>query len=168
MEGENLPILPQLNLPGYSFRIKTQGQRKYIFDKIRKRYVVLTPEEWVRQNMVMYLVGEKKFPSSLMAVEMHLTINGMAKRADIILFSKQGKPLIIVECKSPSVKISQAVFDQAALYNMDMKVQYLLVTNGMVHYCARLDHTAGTWSFLPDIPDYVSSGLSGAFGTEPA
>ncbi len=155
-------MLPQLNLPDFSFKVKTEGQRKYIFDKFRKRYVILTPEEWVRQNMAAYLVNEKKFPSSLMAVELALTINGMAKRADIILFSRQGKPLIIVECKAPAIKISQKVFDQAALYNMDMKAEYLLVTNGMVHYCARLNHVAGTWNFLPDIPDYLSSGLSGA------
>jgi hypothetical protein len=154
-------MLPQLNLPDYSFKVKTEGQRKYIFDKIRKRYVVLTAEEWVRQNMAAYLVNEKNFPSSLMAVELALTINGMVRRADIILFSRQGKPLIIVECKAPAIKISQKVFDQAALYNMDMKAEFLLVTNGMVHYCARLNHVAGTWSFLPDIPDYVSSGLSG-------
>jgi hypothetical protein len=164
MEGENLPTLPQLNLPGYIFRIKTQGQRKYIFDKIRKRYVVLTPEEWVRQNILMYLINEKSYPSSLMAVEMHLTINGMSKRADIILYSKQGKPLMIVECKSPAIKISQVVFDQAALYNMDMKAEYLLVTNGMAHYCARLDHALCTWNFMPDIPDYISLGLPGSQG----
>ncbi len=152
-------MFQQLNLPDYSFQIKSKGQRKYIFDNIRKRYVFLTPEEWVRQNLTAYLVREKNFPASLIAVEMSLKINQMDKRADIVLFSRHGAPLVIVECKAPDVKITQKVFDQAALYNMDMKVEYLIVSNGLVHYCAKLDHQERTWSFLPEIPDY----LTGAF-----
>ena len=95
-----------------------------------------------------------------MAVEMFLKINGLEKRADIVLFSKQGTPVMIVECKSPAIKISQKVFDQAALYNVDMKVEYLLVSNGITHYCARLDHKKATWKFLSDIPDYYDGGLA--------
>jgi predicted type IV restriction endonuclease len=151
-------MFQRLNLPDYSFQIKSKGQRKYIFDNIRKRYVFLTPEEWVRQNLAAYLVREKNFPASLIAVEMSLRINRMDKRADIVLFSRHGAPVVIVECKAPDVKITQKVFDQAALYNMDMKVEYLIVSNGLVHYCAKLDHREQTWSFLPEIPDYFSAG----------
>ncbi|MFO7923233.1 MAG: type I restriction enzyme HsdR N-terminal domain-containing protein [Bacteroidales bacterium] len=146
--------MQSLNLPEYSFKIKSEGQRKYIFDNIRKRYVVLTPEEWVRQNFITWLVRDKKYPASLIAVEMRLKIQRMEKRADIVLFSRQGKPLVIVECKAPGVKISQIVFDQAARYNLDMKAEYLVVSNGLAHYCAKLDHKAGSWEFVRDIPDY--------------
>lgn len=147
-------MLPQLNLPEYSFKIKSEGQRKYIFDNIRKRYVVLTPEEWVRQNLIAYLVNDKKYPASLIAVEMPVKINRLEKRADIVLFSKQGIPIIIAECKAPGIKISQKVFDQAALYNLDMKVEYLIISNGMVHYCAELNHLEKKWRLLPEIPEF--------------
>lgn len=149
-------MFKKLNLPEYSFKIKSEGQRKYIFDNIRKRYVVLTPEEWVRQNLTTYLVEEKNYPASLIAVEMSLKINRMERRADIVLFSKLGNPLIIIECKAPGIKISQMVFDQVALYNMDMKVEYLIVSNGLVHYCAKLYHNERRWEFLKQIPDYSS------------
>lgn len=147
-------MVQPLNLPQYSFRIRTERQRKYIFDNIRKRYVVLTPEEWVRQNLVTWLVQEKGYPPSLIAVEMPLRVNRMEKRADIVLFSKKGTPAVIVECKAPSIKISQKVFDQAARYNIDLKVEYLIVSNGMDHYCARLDHKGGSWQFLSEVPDF--------------
>ncbi len=149
-------MLQKLNLPEYSFKIKSEGQRKYIFDNIRKRYIVLTPEEWVRQNLISYLVKEKKYPPSLMAVEMPLKINRMERRADIVLFSRLGKPLIIAECKAPGIPVSQLVFDQVAGYNLDMKVNYLIVSNGMAHYCAKLDHDKKSWEFLKQIPDYPS------------
>lgn len=154
-------MVQPLNLPQYSFRIKTERQRKYIFDNIRKRYVVLTPEEWVRQNLATWLVKEKGYPLSLIAVEMPLRINRMEKRADIILFSKQGAPAVIVECKAPSIKISQKVFDQAARYNIDLKVEYLIVSNGIDHYCARLDHKGGSWQFLSEVPafDIISQSI---------
>jgi predicted type IV restriction endonuclease len=154
-----MTVLPPLNFPAYSFRIKTEGQRKYIFDNIRKRYVILTPEEWVRQHLITYLTEEKKYPASLMAVEMPLKINQLEKRADIVIFSRQGKPLMIIECKAPGIKIAQNAFDQAARYNMDMKVEYLVVSNGLVHYCARLAHGEGTWEFLGGIPDYLAAGI---------
>jgi predicted type IV restriction endonuclease len=149
-------MMPQLNFPEFSFKIVSRGQSKYIFDKYRKRYVVLTPEEWVRQNIIEYMVREKKFPPSLIAVEMPLKINRLGNRADAVIYSRQGKPLIIIECKAPGVNIRQKVFDQAAHYNMDLKVEYLIVTNGMVHYCARIDHHKRTWEFLPEIPEFSS------------
>ncbi len=143
-----------LNLPQYSFKIKSEGQRNYIFDNIRKRYVVLTPEEWVRQHLIAWLVEEKNYPASLIAVEIPLRINRMERRADIILYSSLGKPFIIIECKAPGIKISQKAFDQAARYNIGLKVNYLVVSNGLVHYCAKLDHDVGTWKFLKEIPDF--------------
>jgi type I site-specific restriction-modification system R (restriction) subunit len=149
-----------LNFPEYQFTIKTEGQRNYIFDKIRKRYVFLTPEEWVRQHLISYLIDEKNYPASLIAVEMSLKINRLERRADIVLFSRDGIPLVIAECKSPDIKISQKAFDQAARYNMDMKVEYLVVSNGLVHYCARLDHGRETWEFLREIPCFPVQGMN--------
>ncbi|MGF1587541.1 MAG: type I restriction enzyme HsdR N-terminal domain-containing protein [Bacteroidales bacterium] len=154
--------MQSLNFPAYTFKIKTEEQRNYIFDNIRKRYVILTPEEWVRQHLITYLTEEKKYPASLMAVEMSLKINKMERRADIVLFSRLGKPFMIVECKAPGVKITQNAFDQAARYNMDMKVEYLAVSNGLVHYCARLNHADHSWEFLREIPDFIRSGLNTA------
>ena len=119
-----------LNLPAYQYKIKTDGQRKQIFDRIRKKYVALTPEEWVRQHFINFLIEQKKYPESLMMVEMKLKYNRQQKRGDIVIYNNLGKPCVIVECKSPEIKITQDVFDQAARYNMTLKVEYLLVTNG--------------------------------------
>ncbi len=146
--------MQSLRFPSYSFQVKSAGQRKYIFDNIRRRYVVLTPEEWVRQHLIAYLVEDRNYPASLIAVEMPLKINRMERRADMVLFSKHGNPLLIAECKAPAVKITQAAFDQAARYNIGMKVRYMIVSNGLDHYCAKLDHLARTWEFLESIPGY--------------
>ena len=143
-----------LNLPQYSFRIKEQAGRKLIFDGFRRRWVTLTPEEWVRQNFARYLADEKHFPTSLVAIERSLRINQRDFRTDIVLFSKSGNPLVVVECKAPEVKISQQVFDQIARYNLDLRVSYLIVTNGLTHYCCRFDQLQLTYTFLPEIPDY--------------
>jgi predicted type IV restriction endonuclease len=146
--------MQQLNLPQYRFKIKSETQRKYIFDNIRRRYVLLTPEEWVRQHFTAWLVSEKKYPVPLIAVEMALKTVRMDRRADIVVFSRDGKPVMIIECKAPSIRISQKVFDQVARYNMNLKVDYLAVSNGMVHYCAKLDHEERTWFFLKEFPDF--------------
>jgi len=143
-----------LNLPQYSFRIREKLEKKLIFDNFRRRWVALTPEEWVRQNFVRYLTEEKHFPVSLVAIERSLKINQRDFRTDIVLFSKTGNPLVVVECKAPEVKISQLVFDQIARYNLDLRVSYLIVTNGLSHYCCRFDQTLLTYTFLPVIPDY--------------
>ena len=123
--------MEKLNLPTYSFNIKLIEQRKYIFDFIRKKFVLLTPEEWVRQNFLKYLVEEKKYPVSLIAVEKEFKLNKLSKRSDVIIYDKQGQPLLIVECKAASVKIDQKVFDQIARYNMTLKVDFLVITNGL-------------------------------------
>ncbi|HEY3388543.1 MAG TPA: type I restriction enzyme HsdR N-terminal domain-containing protein [Prolixibacteraceae bacterium] len=143
-----------LNLPEYSFHIKEKLGKKLIFDGFRRRWVTLTPEEWVRQNFVRYLTGEKHFPAALVAIERSLRMNQRDFRTDIVLFSKTGDPLVVVECKAPEVKISQQVFDQIARYNLDLRVSYLIVTNGLAHYCCRFDQQLQSYTFLPEIPDY--------------
>jgi len=143
-----------LNLPQYTFRIREKLDKKLIFDGFRRRWVALTPEEWVRQNFVRYLTEEKHFPASLVAIERSLKMNQRDFRTDIVLFSKSGSPLVVVECKAPEVKISQLVFDQIARYNLDLRVSYLIVTNGLTHYCCRFDQEQLSYTFLPEIPDY--------------
>ena len=144
-----------LNLPRYTFRTKENLGKTLIFDGFRRRWVALTPEEWVRQNFVRYLIEEKHFPASLIAIERSLRMNQRDFRTDIVLFSKSGSPLVVVECKAPGIKISQQVFDQIARYNLDLRVSYLIVTNGMAHYCCRFDQSQLSYTFLPEIPDYL-------------
>ena len=148
--------MEKLNLPTYSFNIKFIEQRKYIFDFIRKKYVILTPEEWVRQNFLKYLVEEKKYPASLIAVEKEFKLNNLSKRSDAVIYNKQGNPYLIIECKAPEVKIGQKVFDQIARYNMVLNVELLVVTNGLQHFCCKLDAENDTYYFLKEIPDYSS------------
>ena len=143
-----------LNLPQYSFRTRDKAGKKQIFDNFRRRWVALNPEEWVRQNFVRYLAEEKHFPASLVAIERSLRINQRDFRTDVVLFSKSGNPLVVVECKAPEVRISQQVFDQIARYNLDLRVSYLVVTNGMMHYCCKFDQEQLSYTFLPEIPDY--------------
>ncbi|CAM1367780.1 Restriction endonuclease subunit R (fragment) [Tenacibaculum soleae] len=116
--------------------------------------MVLTPEEWVRQHFVQYLIDEKKYPVSLIAIEKQLTINNLKKRTDIVIFSSDGMPDIIVECKAPKIKISQDTFDQIARYNLKLNANYLVVTNGLQHYFCKLDKENETYIFLKEIPDY--------------
>jgi len=146
--------MESLNLPTYSFNIKFQEQRKYIFDTLRKKYVLLTPEEWVRQNFLKYLIDEKKYPASLIFVEMEIKLNKLSKRCDAVIFNRNGEPLLIVECKAASVKIDQIVFDQIARYNMQLKVNYLIVTNGLNHYCCKIDFEKQSYIFLNEVPEY--------------
>jgi len=125
-----------------------------IFDEIRRKYVVLTPEEWVRQNFIRYLVNEKAYPAALISLEKHFKYNRLKKRSDILVHDRKGLPVLIVECKAPDVKVNQAVFDQIALYNLKFKVLYLVVTNGIHHYCCRYTEEKGGYRFLEDIPEY--------------
>lgn len=145
-----------LNLPKYHLRIRSTDGRKSVFDPCRKKWVPLTPEERVRQVFIRYLNEEKRYPLSLIAVEMSLRINRNAFRSDIVLFGAQATPLLAVECKAPQVKITQDTFDQIARYNMQLKVQYLVVTNGMQHYCCRFSFEDNSYEFVRDIPDYYS------------
>ena len=144
-----------LNLPEYQFRLrKNQEGKTEIFDSIRKRYYILTPEEWVRQNFIQYLVQEKQFPASLMAIEKGLKLNGMQKRTDIVQYNKQGRPVLIVECKAPEIKLSQDTFDQAARYNMTLQVDYLIITNGLEHYACKMNYAEGEIHFLKELPSF--------------
>ena len=146
--------MQKLNLPNYTFKLKSNENKTLIFDKWRKKYLVLTPEEWVRQHFVQFLIDEKKYPVSLIALEKQLTINNLKKRTDIVIFSSDGTPNIIVECKAPKIKIAQDTFDQIARYNLKLNANYLVVTNGLQHYFCKLDKENETYIFLEDIPNY--------------
>lgn len=146
--------MQKLNLPTYNFKLKSNENKTLIFDSLRKKYVVLTPEEWVRQHFVQFLIQEKKYPISLIAIEKQLVINNLKKRTDIVIFSPSGTPNIIVECKAPHIKITQSTFDQIARYNLKLDATYLVVTNGLEHYFCVLDKENETYVFLKDIPSY--------------
>ncbi|MDP4266017.1 MAG: type I restriction enzyme HsdR N-terminal domain-containing protein [Bacteroidota bacterium] len=143
-----------LNLPEYEFKYKAYDNLIFIFDKIRKKYILLTEEEYVRQHFVEFLIKEKKFPASLIKIEAGIKVNGLSKRGDIVLYNNKGKAIMIVECKSPSVNINQDVFDQIAIYNINLKVDYLITTNGIKHYCCKINHSDKTYQFLENIPEY--------------
>lgn len=143
-----------LNLPTYNLKIKSSENNYLIFDIIRKKYVVLTPEEWVRQHFIHYLVEDKKYPVSLIGIEKKITVNKLTKRTDILVFNTNGFPEIIVECKAPSVKITQETFDQIARYNLKLSANYLIVTNGIQHYFCQLNTQTETYTFLKNIPNY--------------
>jgi hypothetical protein len=144
----------KLNFPEYTFSYNKAEAGLQVFDRIRKKFVLLTPEEWVRQHTLCFLIEEKKFPASLMAVEMGLKYNTMQNRSDIVIYNTLGKPHVIVECKAPEVKISQDTFDQIARYNFTLKASYLIVTNGLSHFCCKMDYENNSYAFLKDIPIY--------------
>jgi hypothetical protein len=141
-----------LNLPTYSFTVKSEDGRTLIFDPFRKKYVHLTPEEWVRQHFLNYLVSDRGFPSSLITVEKEFIFNRMKKRTDILVHTRQGDPVLIVECKAPSVPVTAGVFDQIGLYNLSYRVPWLIVTNGLKHYCVRYDMQEGEYRYAQHIP----------------
>ena len=145
-----------LNLPPYEFKLRLNGTQKEIFDMFRKKYVVLTPEEWVRQHIIQFMIKERNFPASLIAVEIGLKYNQLRKRADILVYDKQGSPYLLVECKAPEVKITQETFHQIARYNMTFKVKYLVVTNGLNHFVCLMDYENDTYSYLETIPEFGS------------
>jgi hypothetical protein len=146
--------MERLNIPEYTFRIEEKNGKRTIFDRFRKKMVVLTPEEWVRQNVLVYLVDEKNYPESLLAVESSLNVAHRTKRTDAVVYHRKGNPLMIIECKAPSVKISEKTFDQAVRYNITLQVDYLMVTNGLDHYCCKLDYAGSSYTFLEEIPRY--------------
>lgn len=125
-----------------------------IFDEIRKKFVILTPEEWVRQHVVRYLLEEKKYSKSYINVEKRITINGMTKRYDVVVFNPDGSIFVLIECKAPEVTITQNVFDQIARYNMVLQANYLMVTNGLQHYFCQMDFKNEQYNFLRDLPEY--------------
>ncbi len=143
-----------LNFPAYKFKIKSSENKQFIFDVIRKKYVVLTPEEWVRQHVLHYIIEEKNYPASIIAVEKQLFVNGLKKRFDILIFNKKGLPELVIECKSPKIKITQDTFDQIARYNLKLNANYVMVTNGLDHYFCSLDHEKKQYNFLKKLPNY--------------
>lgn len=142
-----------LNFPEYSFKTKTENGSSFIFDAFRKKWVVLTPEEWVRQHVLCFLTEEKKYPASLIETEKQIELNELKKRCDIIVNNNNGIPKMIVECKAPSVNITQQTFDQAIRYNMVLNVPFLLLTNGLKHYCFELKNNHEP-VILKQIPEY--------------
>jgi len=148
--------MQKLNFPEYAFRFKNTENKVAIFDEIRKKFIILTPEEWVRQHVVHFLLTAKNFPKSHVNVEKVVKVNGMNKRYDIVVYRPNGTILLIVECKAPSVVISQATFDQIARYNMTLNSGYLMVTNGLNHYFCQMDNEAERYIFLRDIPPYTA------------
>lgn len=144
--------MQELNFPKYSFRIKSSENKLSIFDEVRKKYVLLTPEEWVRQNTVQYLLCEKKYPKTLLNVEKVIKINDLTKRYDIVIYKPDGSIFLLVECKAPHIKITQESFDQIARYNLVLKAEYLMVTNGINHYFCKMDFKNERYNFLKDLP----------------
>ena len=148
--------MQKLNFPDYSFRFKNSENKIAAFDEIRKKFVILTPEEWVRLHTVQYLKIDKNYPIGLINVEKQVKIGKMLKRYDVVVFNSSGEVFLIVECKAPEVAITQSTFDQIARYNMKLKAQYLMVTNGLDHYYCQMDYQEEKYNFLRDLPSYSS------------
>ena len=146
--------MQKLNFPEFEFRFKNSENKTFIFDVIRKKFMLLTPEEWVRQHVLMFLHQIKKYPLSLINVEKQISLNGTVKRYDLVIYKPNGALFLLVECKAPEVKISQATFDQIARYNMTMKSTYLMVSNGLNHYFCEINVEQSNYNFLTDIPEF--------------
>lgn len=152
--------MEQLNLPPYNYELRNKDGRRVILDPIRQRFVSLTAEEWVRQHFIQYLIRNLEVPQALIGVEVAIPIQDRYYRADIVVYGRQLEPVLIVECKAPSVRLSQDTFNQIGHYNKGLKVSYLVVTNGLKHYCCRIDHTNRDYLFLHEIPLYQTMILS--------
>jgi len=143
-----------LNLPAFDAKIIADGSKNLIFDIVRQRYVSLTPEEWVRQHFVNFLINQKGYPMPLLANEIQIRLNNTSKRCDTVLYRKDLTPQMIVEYKAPEIEITQKVFDQIVRYNMVLRADYLVVSNGLQHYCCHINYTTGSYTFLKEIPQY--------------
>lgn len=146
--------MQKLNFPNYSFRFKNSENKVSIFDEIRKKFILLTPEEWVRQHVVQFLLQDKKYPKSYINVEKLIKINDLSKRYDVVVFQPNGEIFLLIECKAPEVPISQQTFDQIARYNLVLKAKYLMVTNGLNHYFCQMDFENEKYVFLKELPEY--------------
>ena len=144
----------KLSFPNYEFRLKKIDEKRFIFDEIRKKYIELTAEEWVRQNCIKFLINEKKYKSQLIAVEKKIILNNLTKRFDIIAYDNNGDPNLLVECKAPNIAIRQETFDQILSYNRVINSKYLMITNGIIHYYCKIDNIDNKINFLKDIPHY--------------
>lgn len=150
----NVIKMLQLNFPRFEFKLRNLNNRQEIFDPIRHKYVTLTPEEWVRQHLISYLTDIKGYPVSVIGVEKQLLLNKLPKRFDLVIFKRNGSPLVLVECKAPGVEITEKTFDQAARYNMLLQAEYFLITNGLEHYTCRIDYVNKQYVFIEDIPHF--------------
>lgn len=146
--------MEKLNLPEYAFRTKTEEGKPFIFDTIRKKFVVLTPEEWVRQNFILYLKTDKKYPESLMTVEKQIMVNNNPRRFDLLIYTRNGQPHLIAEFKAPNIKITQETFNQVVRYNMALRVERVVVSNGLQHFACQIDYEKNSYSYLPEIPEF--------------
>ena len=149
-----MELLVPLHLPPYPFKITDQNGQLTLFDVIRKKNIIITPEEWVRQHYVQYLINQKHYPKTLIKLEGGHKLHGMAKRSDIVVYNSAGEKILLVECKAPGVPIDQKVFDQVARYNMAHKVNLLAVTNGLQHYYCRIDFENRDYKFIEELPGY--------------
>ena len=146
--------MPILNLPEFELKTKIRAEKEYVFDRLRKQFVRLTPEEYVRQHFINYLIEYKHYPEALLANEVGIKLGNVKKRCDTVLYDKYLKPVVIIEYKSPTVSITQQVFDQIARYNIDLQVPWLIVSNGLQHFCCRIDYLHSNYCFEKEIPDY--------------
>ncbi|WP_340073643.1 type I restriction enzyme HsdR N-terminal domain-containing protein [Leptobacterium sp. I13] len=147
--------MQNLNFPNYTFRFKNSKNTPLIFDEIRKKFITLYPEEWVRQHMVQFLIQNKGYPKSYINVEKELQVGTVKKRYDVVVYNKEGGISIVIECKAPSVTINQDTFDQIARYNLTLKADYLIVTNGLNHYYCQMDYEQEKYIFVQEIPPYI-------------
>ncbi len=147
--------MESLNLPHYNHKIIIENNKEFILDSIRNKYLLLTPEEWVRQNFLTYLIHEKKYPASLISIEAEIRYHKLRRRYDALLYSKKGKPLMLMEFKSPKVAITQKVFDQIRQYNQHFLVPYMTISNGLKHFCCKHDAIKNTYEFLSEIPEFL-------------
>lgn len=146
--------MQKLAFPAYSFRLKNSENKPFIFDVIRKKFLVLTPEEWVRQHVLQFLIQDKGYPQSLINVEKEIKVGNTRKRYDIVIFHPDGSLFLIIECKAPSITITQETFDQIARYNLQLQADFLMVSNGLAHYYCQMDYTEERYQFLKELPDY--------------
>jgi len=146
--------MQQLNFPNFEFKLRDVNNRHEIFDPVRHKFVTLTPEEWVRQHLISYLIQVKKYPISMIGVEKQLMLNKLPKRFDLVIFGRNANPYLLVECKAPGVEITEKTFDQAARYNMLLQAEYFLITNGLEHYTCRIDYENKQYIFIEEIPDF--------------
>ena len=146
--------MQELNLPKTELKIITKDGKPHVFDVLRRKYVALTPEEWVRQQFVHFLMGQKGYPAACIGNEVSINLNGTKKRCDTIVYGQSAEPLIIIEYKAPSIDITQQVFEQISRYNNKFRVKWLIVSNGLQHYCCRIDYESGAYQFVEDIPAY--------------
>lgn len=146
--------MQKLDFPNFNFRFQKKEATIFIFDEIRKKFIVLTPEEWVRQHVIHFLVYQKKYPKSLISVEKMILINGLKKRYDVVVYNTNGQVLILVECKAPHIKTTQDTFDQIARYNMVLDAPFLMVTNGLNHYFCKMDFENECYLFIKNLPDF--------------